>query len=131
MISLPSFAVPLPGAWSSIVRPLYSSIFRPILILPTECFPSLSVIPKCPPPPSGSLHLATQWPPGGSQSRQVSPGSIHNANQAVIEEAARFARPRAVQYIVIKLLYFSTMYISSITGGAQAYECFYKPPPIY
>ena len=58
-------------------------------------------------------------------------GSIHNANQAVIEEAARFARPRAVQYIVIKLLYFSTMYISSITGGAQAYECFYKPPPIY
>ena len=37
----------------------------------------------------------------------------------------------STQFIVIKMLCFSTMYIISKAGGAQANEFFYKPPPIY
>ena len=104
MISLPGFVLPLSGALSSVVHLSSSSISRQILILPVECFPSLSVIPPCsiPPfprpfrlPPLGACRCAPQWPPGHSQSPQVRPGSIHNANLTVIKEATMSARPMA------------------------------------
>ena len=124
MISLPIFALPLPGAQLYVVLPLSLSIYCPLLILPTDCFPYLPIIPPCSfplyRPPSGYFHPFPQWTPVGSQSRQVRPDSIQNANLSVIEEDARFARPGSEQFIVNKMFFTPTMYISSVTGGIQA-----------
>ena len=88
--------------------------YQPPMLSP----PTVTVLPL--PPPSGSCRPVPQWPPGGSQNRQVRPGIIHNANLAVIEEADRLANPKAEKFIVIKVLCLSTMYISLMSGGAQA-----------
>ena len=129
MISLPSFSLPLPGAWLSVVCLLSLSISQPMLILPIDFFQFLSISPSfflsspflCPirHPPSGSCCPVPQWTPGGSQSRKFRPGSIHNANLAVIEEAVRFARTRSKQFLVIKVLCFSSTSISSVSVGTQ------------
>ena len=58
-------------------------------------------------PSLGSCRPAPQWSPGGSQSRQVRPGSIHNVNLESIKEAARLAKPRAVTSDVLNYIPFS------------------------
>ena len=45
------------------------------------------------------------------------------ADIAVIEEAAQFAKPRSESFIVIKVMCFFTIFMSSIIGRSQALEC--------
>ena len=117
MTSLQIFPGPLPSARSSVICLLPLSISRPMLILPDERCLSPSVSPPCCPPPpllrplrhrpSGSHHPDPQWLHGGSWSQQVRLGSIHNDHIAVIEQAARIAKPRAVPINVYR--FFSLM----------------------